>query len=180
MISLKSLLSLVLGGKIMPKLQAGKAAPTFTLGDVSGQNYALAEALKKGPVLAAFFKVSCPVCQFTFPFLERLYETYGDAKASFWGISQDKAADTREFLNEFDVKFPSLIDADGYKVSKQYGLTNVPSIFLIEPDGRVHTASVGFSKHDLETIGAELAKVSGKPMQPVFLPGEKVPDYRPG
>lgn len=164
----------------MQTVQAGRPAPTFALGSVSGQNYALADALKKGPVLAAFFKVSCPVCQFTFPFLERLYEAYGDAKVSFWGISQDKAADTREFLNEFGVKFPSLIDADGYEVSKQYGLTNVPSIFLIQPDGTVHTASVGFTKRDLETIGAELAKVSGKAAQSVFLPGEKVPDHRPG
>ena len=164
----------------MPKVQTGVTAPAFALGGVNGQSYALADALKKGPVLAAFFKVSCPVCQFTFPFLERLYETYGDTKVTFWGISQDKAADTREFLNEFGVKFPSLIDADGYAVSKQYGLTNVPSIFLIQPDGKVHTASVGFAKRDLETIGAELAKVSGKAPQPVFLPGENVPDYRPG
>jgi peroxiredoxin len=163
----------------MPKLQAGMPAPTFTLADAGGQNHALADALKKGPVLAAFFKISCPVCQFTFPFLQRLYENYGSG-VSFWGISQDNAADTREFLNEFGVKFPSLLDSDGYKVSKQYGLTNVPSIFLIQPDGKVHTASVGFAKHDLESIAAELAKRSGKPAQPVFLPGEKVPEYRPG
>ncbi len=164
----------------MPKVQAGMAAPTFTLGALNGQSYTLADALKKGPVLAAFFKISCPVCQFTFPFLQRLYETYDDSHVTFWGISQDNAADTHEFLNEFGVKFPSLIDADGYKVSKQYGLTNVPSIFLVQPDGKVHTASVGFAKRDLETIAAKIAQVSGKPVQPVFLPGEKVPDYRPG
>lgn len=164
----------------MPKLQAGMRAPAFTLRDSAGRGYSLVDALKKGPLLAAFFKVGCPVCQFTFPFLQRLYDSYGDSSVSFWGISQDNAADTQEFLNEFGVKFPSLLDADGYRVSKQYGLTNVPSLFLIRPDSTLHTASVGFAKNDIEAIAAEVAKAAGKPAQPVFLPGEQVPEYRPG
>lgn len=164
----------------MSTINAGAAAPLFALGGMNGQSYSLADALKKGPVLAAFYKISCPVCQFTFPFLERIYEAYGDSNITFWGISQDDASGTREFMTEFGVKFPSLIDTNGYKISKQYGLTNVPSIFLIQPDGKVKTASVGFAKSDLENISAELAKVSGKPAKPVFLPGEQVPEYRPG
>ena len=164
----------------MPKVQTGAVAPAFALPGLNGQSYSLSDALKKGPVLAAFFKITCPVCQFTFPFLQRLYEAYGNPNLSFWGISQDDVPDTREFLNEFGVKFPSLIDATGYKVSKQYGLTHVPSIFLIQPDGKVHTASEGFTKRALEGIAAELANVSGKPPQPLFLPGEKVPEHRPG
>jgi len=164
----------------MSTISAGAAAPLFALGGMNGQNYSLSDALKKGPVLAAFYKISCPVCQFTFPFLERIYEAYGDSNITFWGISQDDVSGTGEFMNEFGVKFPSLIDASGYKTSKQYGLTNVPSIFLIQPDGKVQTATVGFNKRDLETISTDLSKVSGKPAHPVFLPGEKVPDYRPG
>ena len=164
----------------MSTISAGAAAPLFALGGMNGQNYSLSDALKKGPVLAAFYKISCPVCQFTFPFLERIYEAYGDSNITFWGISQDDVSGTREFMNEFGVKFPSLIDASGYTTSKQYGLTNVPSIFLIQPDGKVQTATVGFNKRDLEKISTELSKVSGKPAHPVFLPGEKVPEYRPG
>jgi peroxiredoxin len=163
----------------MPKIQAGMPAPTFTLGAVNGQSYSLADALKKGPVVAAFFKVSCPVCQFTFPFLQRMYENFG-AKVTFWGISQDNDADTRDFLSEFGVKFPALLDADHYNVSNQYGLTMVPSIFLIQPDGKVHTASMGFAKRELENLAAEMAGSFGKPAPPLFLQGEKVPEYRPG
>jgi|SRR5579875_677455 len=164
----------------MSTIQAGAAAPLFSLGGMNGQNCSLADALKKGPVLAAFYKISCPVCQFTFPFLERMYEAYGDSRVTFWGISQDDVSGTREFMDKFGVEFPSLIDANGYQVSKQYGLTNVPSIFLIEPGGKVQTASVGFVKRDLENISAEVAKISGKAVKPVFLPGEQVPEYRPG
>ncbi|MHB8755981.1 MAG: hypothetical protein ACYC92_13655, partial [Candidatus Acidiferrales bacterium] len=65
-------------------------------------------------------------------------------------------------------------------VSKQYGLTNVPTIFLIQPNGHVQTASVGFAKNDLEEIAAQVANVSGKTPQALFRPGEKVPEYKPG
>ncbi|HKW87589.1 MAG TPA: TlpA disulfide reductase family protein [Candidatus Acidoferrales bacterium] len=164
----------------MSKIQAGMAAPRFTLPGVDGKQNSLDEALKKGPVLAAFYKISCPVCQFTLPFLERIHQSYGDAKVTFWGVSQDKAQDTKDFSAEYGVKFSSLVDADGYKATKQFGLTNVPSIFLIQPDGTVHTASIGFSKKDLETMAAEIAKASGKAPQPLFRPGENVPAFKPG
>jgi len=55
----------------MSALSPGKTAPPIALATLDGEKVSLGEALKKGPVLAAFFKVSCPVCQFTFPFLER-------------------------------------------------------------------------------------------------------------
>jgi len=164
----------------MSKIQAGQVAPVFALPGMDGQEHALANALKKGPVLAAFFKISCPVCQFTFPFLERMYESYGGDKVSFWGISQDNASDTKEFLAEYGVKFQTLLDSDGYKVSKLYGLTNVPTLFLIQPDGKVQTACVGFAKNEIETMAAQMAAASGKPPQAVFRPGEQIPEYRPG
>lgn len=164
----------------MSTISAGDAAPLFALGGMNGESYSLSDALKKGPVLAAFFKISCPVCQFTFPFLQRIYEAYGGSKVSIWGISQDNSADTHQFLKEFGVNFPVLIDAKGYKVSNQYGLTNVPSIFLIQPDGKIRSASSGFTKRDLESIASEIAKSAGKAAQPLFQPGEKVPDHRPG
>ena len=164
----------------MSSVVAGKTAPAFTLPGADGTRLALADALKKGPVVAAFFKVSCPVCQFTFPFLERMHEAYGNDRVTIWGISQDDAADTKDFWKEYDLSFPSLVDEDGYPVSNQYGLTNVPTVYLIAPDGKVKVASIGFSKQDLEKISAELGRHAGQPVAKVFLPGESIPDYKPG
>ena len=164
----------------MSKVQAGTLAPSFALPSTNGNQCSLTDALKKGPVLAAFFKVSCPVCQFTFPFLQRLYENYGDSRVTFWGISQDDASDTLEYAKEFGVKFPSLIDGEGYPASNQYGLTNVPSVFLIAPDGKVLATSIGFDKAALEKMATEIASASGKPLKPLFRPGEVVPDFKPG
>lgn len=89
----------------MSTINAGAAAPLFALGGMNGQSYSLADALKKGPVVAAFYKISCPVCQSTFPFLERIYEAYGDSNITFGGVSQDDVSGTRDFMTEFGVKF---------------------------------------------------------------------------
>lgn len=164
----------------MSALAPGKPAPAISLRTVDGRKLSLSDALKKGPVLAAFFKVSCPVCQFTFPFIERIFEAYGGDKISLWGVSQDDPAATERFLKDYGVKFPALIDDRGYPVSNHYGITHVPTLFLIAPDGKIQVSSSGFSKADLEKIALEAARASGKPAAPLFKPGEAVPEYKPG
>ena len=161
-------------------IQAGDKAPRFSLRDAAGNEYSLAEELRKGPVIAAFFKISCPVCQFTFPFLERLYQSFGTNVATFLGVSQDDALDTREFCQEYGVTFPALMDDERYTVSNLYGLTNVPSIFLIGADGVVKIACVGFDKTKLEAISSELAAFAKRPSTALFLAGEVVPGFKPG
>jgi peroxiredoxin len=169
-----------LGGSKMDALSAGAKAPAFALESADGKKLSLADALKKGPVVAAFFKVSCPTCQFTAPFLERLHESYAGEKFTLWGISQDDAADTREFCQEFEVEFPALIDENGYLVSNQYGITNVPTVFLIAPDGKIQESCVGFSKKDLEKMAAAAARATSTPPTSFFKPGEVIPDFKPG
>lgn len=164
----------------MAKISTGKKAPNFELEDLDGKRLSLQEALKRGPVVAAFFKVSCPVCQFTFPFLEHLFKAYSSDQTTFWAISQDDARDTRDFCAEHGVTFPALLDDDGYPASNAYGITNVPTYYLIAPDGTVKVDSVGFGKKALEKISEELSRFLGRPVAPVFKPGEVVPDSKPG
>jgi peroxiredoxin len=179
-VSLKRRIHEFLGGNKMAALSAGAKAPAFALQGTDGKKSSLADALKKGPVVAAFFKVSCPTCQFTAPFLERLHEAYGGEKFTLWGISQDDGADTREFLQEFEIEFPTLIDENGYAVSNQYGITNVPTVFLIAPDGKIQESCVGFSKKDLEKMAAAAARATSAPPTSFFKPGEVIPDFKPG
>jgi peroxiredoxin len=164
----------------MGALPAGKSAPAFSLKNLNGSQVSLAEALKKGPVLAAFFKVNCPTCQFTFPFLERLHETYADSRFTLLGISQNDAADTREFCKEFGIQFPMLVDGHGFPASNDYGLTYVPTLFLISQDGKIQQTSVGFVKADLEKMAALAALAAGKPAVPLFKRGEVIPESKPG
>jgi peroxiredoxin len=179
--SLKNTVRGIFGGKRLATLPAGEPAPAILLKDTNGKSFSLEDALKKGPVLAAFFKVNCPTCQFTFPFLERLYETYGDTNFTLLGVSQNDARDTRDFAKEFGIRFPLLLDEEcTYVASNQYGLTNVPSIFWITQDGTIQERSIGFAKRDLEKMAQETARATGKPSVPLFKPGEVIPDHKPG
>src|SRR5882757_7968286 len=164
----------------MTHLDHGQAAPAFSLKDLDGKTYSLPALLEKGPVVAAFFKSSCPVCQFTFPFLQRLYKRYGGDGVTFLGISQDDERATRNFAKEYGVTFPLLLDESGYPVSNAYGLTNVPAIFLIDTGGTVKVSSMGFDKKDLETIAAHLAERKKISLAPLFRPDEVVPSNKPG
>ncbi len=164
----------------MTTIEVGQSAPGFSLKALDGKEYSLAPLLERGPVVLAFFKISCPVCQFTFPFLQRLFERYGSDSVSFLGVSQDDARDTKEFNQEYGIKFPTLIDEPGYPASNAYGLTNVPTIFLVAPDGRIKVQCTGFSKGDLEKIAAELSQHRAQPPAPLFSNNEVVPDYKPG
>ncbi len=168
------------GAPKMSILSPGKTAPPIALKTLDGGSANLQDALNKGPVVAAFFKVSCPTCQFTAPFLARLHETYGGDGFTLWGISQDDAADTREFCQELDVDFPILLENPGYALSNQFGITTVPSIFVIKPDGKIQTVSEGFSKADLEGIAAVGAQAKGVAPSPLFKSSEHVPAVKPG
>ena len=51
----------------MAALKAGAKAPDFTLSTLDGKPFSLAQKLSEGPVVLAFFKVSCPSLPVCFP-----------------------------------------------------------------------------------------------------------------
>jgi cytochrome c biogenesis protein CcmG/thiol:disulfide interchange protein DsbE len=171
----------IFGGSTMATLAAGKTAPDFTLSTMDGKKFSLREALARGPVVAVFFKISCPVCQYALPFLERIYRAHSGKGVTFVGISQNGKKDTAAFLKEYGVTFPVLLDdTSTYPVSNAYGLTNVPTTFWIATDGKIEISSVGWVRSDVEDINRRAAEAAGGSFQPVFQPGEQVADFRAG
>jgi len=156
----------------MAILKPGAAAPDFTLPDLQGAPQSLKVLLTQGPVLLAFFKVSCPTCQYAFPFLER----FRNSRARIFGISQDDQRSTEQFNRQYGVTFPVLLDAasEDYPVSNAYGLTHVPSLLWVEPDGRISIVSVGFVKAELEEIARRAAPLE------LFHKDERVEAFRAG
>jgi peroxiredoxin len=165
----------------MPALTPGTTAPDFTLPTMDGKQFSLKEALSRGPVIAAFFKVSCPVCQYAFPFLERIYRNSGNKGVTIIGISQDNQRDTNAFMKEFGITFPILLeDPTSYRASNAYGLTNVPSVFWIASDGEVEISSVGWSRSDIEQLYGKASEINGGAAPPLFRTGEDIRDFRAG
>ena len=160
------------GGKHGKLLAPGSTAPDFRLPRLDGGTATLQEVIANGPAVIAFYKTTCPVCQFTFPFLERIHKA---GTLPVYAVSQDDAEDTREFNREFGLTLPTLLDSgrSGYAVSEAFGISSVPSAFLIERDGGIARVIEGWSKRDIESLG-------GLAGAEVFRQGENVPEWKAG
>lgn len=156
-------------------LSAGAKTPLFTLLDLKGSPHSLAEILENGPVLLALYKISCPVCQLTMPFIERISNGASPSSLQVIAISQDDEGGTSRFRQKFGLTMATLLDReeDGYPVSNAFGIRHVPSLFLVERDRTISLASNGFNKRDLE----EIAKRAGSEM---FRPEDHVPEWKAG
>jgi peroxiredoxin len=145
-------------------LEAGDTVPDLRLRTLDGGEQSLLELAATGPVLLSFFKISCPVCQLTLPFLERIHPEKRVA-----GISQNGAKETREFNKHYGLTFPTLLDLehDDFPVSNAFGITHVPTTFLVEPGGRIAHVIEGWNKKEMEVLGA-------------IRPGDHVPAWKAG
>ena len=165
----------------MAALATGVKAPGFELRTVDGKPFSLDDERAHSPIVLAFFKASCPTCQYAFPFLERLHKAYGSKGARVIGVSQNDARDTTAFIKEFGITFPVLLDDPrSYAASNAYGLTNVPSIFWVAQDGEIEVSSVGWVKSDFDEINRRMAEAGKIAPAAVFKPGEEVRDFRAG
>ncbi|HBY61145.1 MAG TPA: hypothetical protein DEH78_15085 [Solibacterales bacterium] len=150
-------------------LSPGDRAPEIRLPDLEGQPRSLAALSGAKASLVVLFKIACPTCQFTLPFLDRMKA----GALAVVGISQDDPESTREFNQEFGVSFPTLIDAPAYAVSDAFRITHVPSLFVVETDGRISWSGTGWSRQAIE----ELEKKAGVR---VVREREFVPEWKSG
>jgi peroxiredoxin len=156
-------------------LEAGKPAPSFRLSELGGGTITLSDAVRDGPALLAFYKTTCPVCQLTLPFLDRIYRHQAERGLAVYGISQDDPESTADFNHEFGVTFPTLLDRekDGYIASNGFGISHVPSLFVVEKDGAISWALEGFSKKQLEQLAGRVGIA-------LFTSEDVVPEWKAG
>jgi peroxiredoxin len=155
----------------MKTLEDGQTAPEFTLDVASGGQRSLEAILAQGPALFAFYKVTCPTCQLALPYLERLQ----GGSCQVFAVCQNDEEAVREFNEAFEVNLPTLIDraGAGYPVSNAFGITHVPSLFLVEQDRTIAWSWVGFHKAKYEELAARAGRV-------IFRPEDKVPESKSG
>ena len=159
-------------GKKQEPLAAGTAAADFCLPSLEGGETTLRDITSEGPALLAFFKVNCPVCQLTFPYLGRIHTP---DRLPVYGVSQNDSGETRIFNQRYGVTFPTLLDNEdnGFAASNAFGISTVPTIFLIERDGTVSRVIEGWQKKEMQGLAEEAG------IRP-FLEGEAVPEWKAG
>ncbi|GAB4373056.1 MAG: hypothetical protein OHK0021_15290 [Bryobacter sp.] len=142
-------------------IEAGEQAPPLVAHDEAGSNSTF-----PFPALVVFLKTTCPTCQFALPYLKRLPE----ASPGLLAVSQDPPSTTQRFAARFGAELPYCFDPAeaGYPLSNAFGITHVPTLFVIASNGKVERVIEGFDKLALEDLGI------------AFSEDEKLPLYKPG
>jgi peroxiredoxin len=164
----------------MPALIAGANAPEFTLVRLGSQDRISVQ--KDNSAVLVFFKIECPVCQYALPYFDRLYQQVAkqNPQLKFIGVSQNDAKGTAGFVEQFGLTFPiGLDEAPRYTVSNAFGLTNVPTFFLVS-NGVVEMSSVSWMKDDVMELHHRLTQESATTVPPLFSIGEDVAAFKAG
>lgn len=161
-------------------LKTGNLAQAFALEGTDGKRHSLDEIKTKGIGFFAFFKVTCPTCQYAFPFLERVHQKIKATGTPFWGIVQDPMDQAREFAKQYGTTFPILIDDRPYVTSKIYGISIVPTWYLVDGNLKIISFGEGWVKKDYVKLATLLAEKTGVEIMGLFHPDENVVELKPG
>lgn len=159
----------------MAALEPGAVFPQIELEAESGARF----VPPRVETLYGFFKTTCPTCELTWPYVERLRRIAGRALPVF-AVSQDDRGETVKFNERLGVQVETLYDPAPWKASAALGLTNVPTFFLVGPGGRIRETVVGFQRPRLEMLCRRAAKLAGRRSARLFRIGENVPLIVPG
>ena len=127
----------------------------FILNSLQKKPFCLSKSLNESSIILVFFRTTCPACQLLFPYLERIHSYY--PIQPIYGISQDSEVTTREFAARYAIEFPVLLDESCY-VSEEFGIRVVPTLLWVESDMSVSYSANGFSKEELNFLGAQIVK----------------------
>jgi peroxiredoxin len=155
--------------------------PEATFADAEGAEHDLRQTLERGPLLLGIYKSSCASSKQMFPFLERLYQRHSGDGVTVLGVAQDSANITRSFARRYGINFPILVEGDDYPISEAFDIAATPSVFLIEPDGTVAYATMGFLKPGLDALSDAVADAAGVAHTPLVTDSDgDVPMFVPG
>lgn len=147
----------------------GDRAPSFYLDDIANGEQ-VHDPWTDGPVVLAFFKATCPVCQITAPKVQAL----ADAGVRVTAIGEDPPAALASYATRYGQRVPTVSEPPPYRVSGAYGLVAVPTLFLVGRDGTVQARVGGWDREGWNALAA----AAGAP--PVSADGDGLPSYRPG
>ena len=122
----------------------GEPAPDFALPGLDGTHWRLSE-LRGKAVLVNFWATWCGPCRKELPHLEKLHQRFSREGLVVLGVSDEKAAESRAFLEEHGITFPTLND-HAAEVFRRYRVTAIPTTLIIGPDGRLRERIEGYTK----------------------------------
>ena len=130
-------------------VQPGTVAPDFKMNTIDGKPFQLSE-LKGKTVVLDFWASWCPDCRKDAPAVVKLYNAYHSKDVVFVGVSMDTNVDAwRKVAKQFGIEYLQVSELKKFHdtdISKAYGVKWIPSIVVINPEGKIDLATVVVDK----------------------------------
>lgn len=132
--------------------KVGSIAPGFTLQDINGKKVSLSDFRDK-VVLVKFWATWCPPCRESTPELIAVYNNLKDKGFAILALSVDQGKDAKIVVSEFvkEYSIPYIVLLSDRDTAKKYGISGIPSSFLIDKTGRIVDKHSGFM-HGMSAI----------------------------
>ncbi len=152
-------------------LKIGSKAPSFALYNLKMKLMKLSKFVKlktttRNPknyyVILSFWATYCKPCKEEMPELMAIAEKYKEKDLKIFCVSIDKeGADiVKPYIEENNFNLPVLLDV--YKVTAdKYGVTKLPSLFLMDKNGKIRLKFVGFKETNIANLKAKLKSIFG-------------------
>ena len=141
-------------------VKEGMQAPDFTVTMFDGSELTLSK-LKGKVVLVNFWATWCPPCREELTRVQSdLIDRFADRAFVFLPISRgEEQATVADFRTKMNYTFPMGLDTER-TIYDQYASNYIPRNFLIDQEGKVVMATVGYEPEEFESLIAKIDEMT--------------------
>lgn len=175
-------------------VKQGTVAPEFKMKTIDGKTFKLSQ-LRGKTVVLDFWASWCPDCRKDAPEVVKMYKEYHPQGVEFVGVSMDTDIEAwRKGCEKFGITYTQVSELKKFKetdIAKAYGVKWIPSMVVIDKDGKVALSTVltykvdkylkelrptGFqSARERVTIDGDHGKLQAVIQKPELKQGEQCP-----
>ena len=134
--------------------------------------------LRGRPTVLWFYKVTCSTSQLAAPKAEILAEAYPD---SVVGVGEDPPQALEAFSEQFGMpSLRSVPDLEPFPASNAYDIDSVPTMFLVDADGRIDDVVQSWDREGYNRVSARLAELTGAGFVEISNESDGLPAFKPG
>ena len=134
-------------------LKKGTLAPDFKMKTLEGKTFKFAKQTKGRYVVLDFWASWCPDCRRDVPNVQRIYQKFAPLGVEFIGISMDTDREKwAAAVERYGIRYTQvseLVKFHDTQIANLYGVKWIPSMYLIDPDGKVVLGTVLSDKLEL-------------------------------
>ena len=127
-------------------LKPGQQVPDAKLKTPEGKSVKLSKLIKGKWALIDFWASWCPDCRKDMPNVQRMYADFAPRGVEFVGVSFDTEADNWvNAISKYNIRYAQVSDLKKMRdseVAKAFGVKWIPSMMLIDPQGKVVLSTV--------------------------------------